>query len=417
VTTIATVTTPQDLLTAANAADIVTIRVSGEIAGLPTLRLRSGQRLAGDGDGASLRFASDADGVELSADNAVTGLAITVDPERRAVFNDTAHPGFGRIELGGLRLTGNLRLLAAGAATGGHVDAHGIDIVAADARGFAERPKGFGVEVIAGAFTIWNMQPDAGSRLTADLTAISAGRAGAPVRGSGVFVGGTPGGGRTMVRRLETGEVHSDGGIAPGTADQISGGVFTVHGAWVDSVRNAGPVTTYGPNDMVLDNWGTVERWQADGKVTSYGPSGIGFVNFGELGVLRVNDTIETFGLGARGFNVYAGTVRDAEFDRVITRADGAVGIQISQPVGRIAVRRGIVTYGGVGSSLVKGVVMQLPAIALSIKPGGSAQEIAIEGGLLSHGAGIEPLELHGRIERFSVSGSFGPAGAGFEAM
>jgi hypothetical protein len=226
-----------------------------------------------------------------------------------------------------------------------------------------------------------------------------------------------PGGGRTMVRRLETGELHSDGGIAPGTADQISGGVFTVHGAWVDSVRNAGPVTTYGPNDMVLDNWGTVERWQADGKVTSYGPSGIGFVNFGELGVLRVNDTIETFGLGSRGFNVYAGTVRDAEFDRVITRADGAVGIQISQPVGRIAVRRGIVTYGGVGSSLVKGVVMQLPAIALSIKPGGSAQEIAIEGGLLSHGAGIEPLELHGRIERFSVSGSFGPAGAGFEAM
>jgi hypothetical protein len=61
--------------------------------------------------------------------------------------------------------------------------------------------------------------------------------------------------------------------------------------------------------------------------------------------------------------------------------------------------------------------VMQLPAIALSIKPGGSAQEIAIEGGLLSHGAGIEPLELHGRIERFSVSESFGPAGAGFEAM
>jgi hypothetical protein len=88
-----------------------------------------------------------------------------------------------------------------------------------------------------------------------------------------------------------------------------------------------------------VSNWGTVERWQADGKVTSYGPSGIGFVNFGELGVLRVNDTIETFGLGARGFNVYAGTVRDAEFDRVITRADGAVGIQISQPVGRIAVR------------------------------------------------------------------------------
>jgi hypothetical protein len=47
------------------------------------------------------------------------------------------------------------------------------------------------------------------------------------------------------------------------------------------------------------------------------------------------------------------------------------------------------VTYGGVGSSLVKGVVMQLPAIALSIKPGGSAQEIAIEGGLLFAAYGL----------------------------
>ncbi len=27
---------------------------------------------------------------------------------------------------------------------------------------------------------------------------------------------------------------------------------------------NAGPVTTYGQNDMVLDNWGRVERWTAE---------------------------------------------------------------------------------------------------------------------------------------------------------
>ena len=40
-------------------------------------------------------------------------------------------------------------------------------------------------------------------------------------------------------------------------------------------------MTTYGPNDMVLDNWGTVDRWISDDKVTSFGSSGIGFVNFG----------------------------------------------------------------------------------------------------------------------------------------
>ena len=123
----------------------------------------------------------------------------------------------------------------------------------------------------------------------------------------------------------------------------------------VDSVRNGGPVTTYGPNDMVLDNWGTVHRWTAEEKITSYGPSGIGFVNFGTIDVLDAKGTIETFGQGARGFNVYAGTVHTADFQRVVTHGDGAVGIQISRPVGDITVRRGIETFGATGDSLVKG--------------------------------------------------------------
>jgi hypothetical protein len=54
---------------------------------------------------------------------------------------------------------------------------------------------------------------------------------------------------------------------------------------------------------------------------------------------------------------------------RVTTHADGAVGIQISQPIGRLAVCRGIETFGGTGPSLVKGVVISLSAMGLSIKP------------------------------------------------
>jgi hypothetical protein len=411
------VVTKSELVDAVADSNIRIIEIAGELTGLPPLRLLPGQALRGANELAKLGFAPNSDGLQVSTDNTVANLEISTDQERRALFNDASAAGLGRMEFLQLRITGNVRLLASGQVRDGHVEAHDIHIVAADARGFVERPKAFGVEVVPGVFTIWNMQGDPESRLTADLLAISAGRAGAPVQGGGVFVGGTPGGGRTVVRRLETGELHTHGGIAPGTPDRISGGVFVVHGAWVDSVRNAGPVTTYGPNDMVLDNWGTVERWQADGKITSYGPSGIGFVNFGELGVLRVDGMIETFGVGARAFNVYAGTLRDAEFERVVTRADGAVGIQISRPIGRIAVRHGVETHGGIGASLVKGVVMQLPATALSIKPGGTAREITIGGGLVSHGAGVEPLELHGSVESFSVSGSLGPAGAGFEAL
>ncbi len=410
-----TVETPDELVAALRAQAAGTIRVRGELAGLPPLHLQPGAVLLGDGP-AMLRFAPGANGLLLSSDNTVDGIELAVTPDRQAICNDTGSRSLGRIALTRLKVTGNIRLLAAGQVESGHIEAHDIHLVAADARGFGQRPNGFGVEVMAGVFTVWNQQTDPGCRLTANLTAISAGLEGAPVRGGGIFVAGTPDGGSLMIRRLETGEIHSHGGIPPGTPGLISAGVFALQGAWVDIVRNKGSVTTYGPNDMVLDNWGSVAEWHADGKITSYGPSGIGFVNFGDLGTLRVNGVIETFARGARGFNVYAGSVRDAEFERIITRADGAVGIQISRPVGRIAVRNGLETNGGVGDSLVKGVVMQLPATALSVKRGGSACEIAVSGGLMSHGDGIATLDLQGPVGTFSVTGSLGPPDRGSSA-
>jgi hypothetical protein len=199
--------------------------------------------------------------------------------------------------------------------------------------------------------------------------------------------------------------------------DCISGGVFVVYGAYADLVRNRGPVTTYGANDMVLDNWGMVDRWLAEQKITSYGPSGIGFVNFGTINVLHINAPIETFGEGARGFNVYSGTVSAAEFERIVTHGEGAVGIQISQPVGRIRVRRGVETYGSTGDSLVKGVVVKLSAIGLSVKPGGSARRIDVAGGLITHGEGVNPLELHGAIGSLRIADGFAVSGGGFEKI
>lgn len=172
--------------------------------------------------------------------------------------------------------------------------------------------------------------------------------------------GGGDTAGRLVASLIETGALYSDGGIAPGTPDRITGGVFTVCGALVDVVRNRGPVVTYGVNDLLLGNWGAVDRWIAEDKVTSFGPSGIDFVNCGTVNELKVLAPIETFGQGARGFNVYTGTVGPAVFDRITTHADGAIGVQISQPVGKLVVHRGIETFGGTGESLVKGTVMTL---------------------------------------------------------
>lgn len=412
------VETVEALVAASKDNSVGRIAVRGHLSNVPTISLPAGQILRGADEGATITFAANTDGIELSSNNRIHDLRLDASANKRAVFNNTSVASLGRIELRGLTTTGRVQIFVRDKVRAGHVEVNGLDIVAADARGENERPHGYGVYVLHGAFTLWNMQPDEDVVVTADLVGLSAGRNGAPVRGSGIFVSGAGDkGGRLVVRRLETDSIYSDGGIAPGTPDQITGGVFTVYGAHVDVVRNRGPVMTYGVNDMVLDNWGVVDRWIAEDKITSHGPSGIGFVNFGIVHELKVNAPIETFGQGARGFNVYTGTVNLAEFDRVVTHADGAVGIQISQPIGRLLVRRGIETFGGTGQSLVKGVVTMLSAIGLSIKPGGSAREIEIAGGIKTNGSGVAPIEQYGEIDSLRVTGGFVAAGGGFDKI
>jgi hypothetical protein len=69
--------------------------------------------------------------------------------------------------------------------------------------------------------------------------------------------------------------------------------------------------------------------------------------------------------------------------------------------------RRGIETHGGTGKSLVKGVLQDLAATALSIKPGGAAQEIQVLGGLHSYGKEVQAFEQHGSIESLHIEGGF----------
>jgi hypothetical protein len=89
---------------------------------------------------------------------------------------------------------------------------------------------------------------------TADLVNLSVGRCGSPVLGSGIVVSGIGDtGGRLHVQRLATHTVSIDGG-APGTPEQIAGGVLTVSGTSVDTVTHQGAVVTYGANDIALDH-------------------------------------------------------------------------------------------------------------------------------------------------------------------
>jgi hypothetical protein len=322
-------------------------------------------------------------------------------------------------------VTGQVQIVARDQVRAGHIEVEGLDIVAADVRDRDRRPELLGVGALPGAFTLWNQQPAGDSEVTAELRGLSAGRDRAPVRGSGVFVAGAApdGGGRLHVEVLETGPVFTDGGIPAGSHDRISGGVFVVYGATVREVVNRGPVTSYGVNDMVLDNWGTVDEWTAYAPLTSHGPSGVGFVNFGTVTTLRVRAPITTYGVGARGFNVYrlddftGPTAETVEFDQITTHADAAIGIQIGQPIGRLIVHGGIHTRGGAGKSLVRGQVVRLAAHALSIQPGGHVRAVEVGGALRSTGAGIAAVDVRGEVDTMYVAGGIHADGADADAL
>jgi hypothetical protein len=216
---------------------------------------------------------------------------------------------------------------------------------------------------------------------------------------------------------LSTGEIHSDGGIPPGTPDLISGEVFVISGAVVDEVVNNGTVTTNGQNDMVLDNWREVTSWTALAPITSHGPSGIGFVNFGMIDRLNVRAPIETLGTGARGFNLYDGFLRHASFENVATHGDGSVAVQVSKPLPILEISGDLTTEDGEGESLVKGVQVSLKAIALSIKPGAEVGTIRVGGQVRTAGDNVITAEIDGDVGHIQIVGGVVADGNGSDAI
>lgn len=404
-------------LQGALASDCDEIVVEGTITGMPMITLAPGVTLRGG----TLQFG--AKGVRLSTDNTLEGITVLTAEDEVAILNDVGVDDLGTLALRDVTTCGQVLLLADDQVRHGHIQIERLHVCSADVRGRARRPHGFGVEALQGGVTVWNLQPDPAIRITAELLDISVGSADAPVRGSGVFVGGhgdwdgKGDGGVLAVSALRTGEIHTDGRIPAGTPDLISGGVFVISGAEVAGVINAGPVTTYGQNDMVLDNWGTVTTWTATAPVTSNGPSGIGFVNFGDIDVLDVQAPIRTAGKGARGFNLYEGSLREARFESIETTGDGSVGIQVSRPLGTLIVTGNVTTSGGEGMSLVKGVQMPLQAIAVSIKPGGVVDRIEVSGCLATSGDRVVTLEIEGSVSTLSVAGGIHAGGRGSDAV
>jgi len=390
------------------------IRITGSISCPHDLLLPPGAEIVGEGPEAGIYF-TEGGGIGLTKDNSVRTLRLVTAPHSRSIFLRASTPDFGTMTFEDLTVVGQIGLVARVGTEKGRVEARNIHVGFADARRFLEQPQKYGVNVLQGAFTLFNQNGSTSSKLTATLENISAGSASTPVMGSGIFVGGFGDTGGTLdIDQLTTGEVHSTGMLPFGVADYITGGVFVLFGCTVDQLINERPVRTYGVNDMVLDNWGHVRNWVAKDVIESFGPSGIGFVNFGTVDEFRAEAPIITRGLGARGFNQYDGTVENLQLRSIETFGDGSIGAQISKPVGTIRVDEYIRTHGGWGPSLIKGVITELAAEAFSVKPAGHIRNLIVGGDISTDGENVDAFSVDGgSIDEMSVAGRITANGKG----
>jgi hypothetical protein len=180
----------QELIEAASDRSVQIITIAQDLDNVPEIRLSPGATLRGHHSRTPvLRFA-EGDGVCLTTDNLIENLALFVSPDRLAVWNDESVASLGTLTLRSISTIGRVRLLSRGAIRGGHVEVKDLDIVAADTRFEEEKPHEYGVYVLQGAFTVWNMQGDPNVVITSNLDGLSAGRMGTPVLGGGIFVSG-----------------------------------------------------------------------------------------------------------------------------------------------------------------------------------------------------------------------------------
>ncbi|MGA7072228.1 hypothetical protein [Bradyrhizobium sp.] len=413
------VTSLGTLMSALSGAEPRNLDLQTSVACPYSITLPPGFSLMGkDKDRCVLSF-SNGDGIGLTANNQVSGITIIAMPGARAIYTQAGIADMGTITLSDLAVTGQVSILTRAGTDRLDLVVDGLNIAACDSRRYSEQPQKYGVNVYQGALTVYNFNGDANSRIKASLTNVSVGARNAPVLGSGIFVSGFGDqSGLVELETLTTGAVYSTGMLPYGTADMITAGVFIVYGVHAKRVEHFGEIVTYGVNDMVLDTWGTVDRWIAHAPVVSYGPSGIGFVNFGTVDDFVAEAEVVTHGLGARGFNQYDGTVRNIRFKSIETFGDGSIGIQVGKPVGTIVVDEGVTTHGSIGNTLVKGVNMQLPAEAFSVKPGGVVEKLVVGGNLATYGAKVTTYAVEGgKVTAVDIKGKVLAHGQGSNAI
>ena len=95
----------------------------------------------------------------------------------------------------------------------------------------------------------------------------------------------------------------------------------------------------------------------------------------------------------------------------------GAIGIQVSKPMDTLELRCDLMTCGGEGDSVVKGLQLVLEATAFSVKNGGDIAHVRTTGRITAFGDDVVAVDIDGRIGEIDVAGGVVASGARSDAV
>lgn len=110
------------------------------------------------------------DGIGISANNAVQNLNIDAPVNHKAIFNTTVQEDLGTFTLENLFIKGQVSIITRVGVKKANVVIDNVDIHSADARHYLEQPQKYGVNVLQGALTIYNINPNPDSLLSVSVS-------------------------------------------------------------------------------------------------------------------------------------------------------------------------------------------------------------------------------------------------------
>ncbi|MGV3023748.1 hypothetical protein ACEE60_08950 [Streptococcus suis] len=108
-------------------------------------------------------FFSHSDGFILKGDAKISNLTISALQDKKAIslVPQQVRDNFGQISLENLIVDGQISMIFRAPTMTAHVDTHNVLVRKADTRTYLEQPQKYGVNVLQGAYTIYNFNPDA----------------------------------------------------------------------------------------------------------------------------------------------------------------------------------------------------------------------------------------------------------------